>query len=244
MDPRIVQLLSHINEEHIDLLARPPMRTRERSHRQRLDGDIRVLVVPGAKLLISLVFRPAVCRPLETGVDDVDEADFSHDVFKYISVSESAAELFGGAVEKHRPFPQSILFLKSAVVRPHNHVNLLQLNVAAGGEVVIDFDKITLPVLDTKVHHSAVDIVKGPGVSPLLIYVINKECDIGWDKAWLNGREVDSNNLRLRMFIPKVNRPNAGPSANIENTVHLRIGQVWGRKTQFVVKGKKKEMVL
>lgn len=78
-------------------------------------------------------------------------------------------------------------------------------------DLLVDLCEIDLPVLDAEVHHSAMDVVKGSVIGPLLVNIVDEECDVGRNpgrasvvnsceskaslQAWLDRRQVDANDL-------------------------------------------------
>lgn len=72
-----------------------------------------------------------------------------------------------------------------------------------------DLADVVLPILNTKDHHSAMDIVKWLTIFPVFVNIINNETKVwrdtgdvsgrnmtlGYSQSWLNWREVNPNDL-------------------------------------------------
>lgn len=82
MNHSVLDIPPYLNEEEVDLVARPLMTTGQRGHGEALDTGEKILAIPYADFLPLVVPRPRVNRPLGPGHLDVDEPSLHHDLFE------------------------------------------------------------------------------------------------------------------------------------------------------------------
>jgi hypothetical protein len=89
MDLAIPKILRHKCDKHVDLFLLPAQFAREQRQAEALESFSAVDLVPAAELFHEGVFGPAVGRPHEHALLDVDEACFAHHVL--VSVADIVA---------------------------------------------------------------------------------------------------------------------------------------------------------
>lgn len=95
MNLGVVPVPSQVGQEDLNLLAAPTQTSRKRGHGQSLKSRASILIVPSTELLELLVFGPAVRRPLESRLDNVDKAGFLEEILELGGPLERAVELSG-----------------------------------------------------------------------------------------------------------------------------------------------------
>lgn len=135
MDLGVVPVPSQVGQEDLDLLTAPSQTSRERGHSQSLEGRAGIFIVPSTELLELLVLGPAVGRPLESCLDNVDEAGFLKKILELGGPFKGTVKLSGSLVQKSAPLVHSGVLSQSSVIATHDNVYVLQLNIATGGEV-------------------------------------------------------------------------------------------------------------
>lgn len=106
MNLTILEILRHQRHKHIDFLFLPAQGTGEERQAEALEALEAVDLVPAAELFHERVFGPAVGRPHEHALLDVDEAGFAHECFVLVADvgAHESAGLAAGFAEELAPF--------------------------------------------------------------------------------------------------------------------------------------------
>jgi len=111
-------------------------------------------------------------------------------------------------------------------------IDLVQLDPAAGLEAVVDLAEESWPVADGGGHVADVDVVVALGLCPVKLGIVDDEADVGGHPGWLDGAEVVSNDICAGIEVAEVDGPDAGASANVEDTQTVGVN---GREEEAVV---------
>lgn len=72
----------------------------------------------------------------------------------------------------------------------------MELNPAAGLQIFVALLNERRPVLDSAQKVAGMDEIELLGIGPIILDIVDFETDIWWEKAWLDGTEVITENLR------------------------------------------------
>lgn len=93
----IPQIRPQRRRKNLHLLNRPPQRPRKQRKTHALRAPVEVLANPLAQLLVLLVFRPSIDRPLVRHRYDIYEASLAHHL-RHVGYAVERETGFGGAV--------------------------------------------------------------------------------------------------------------------------------------------------
>lgn len=160
------EVLLHIDEEAQHVLGAPPEHAGEERERHALHTLEQVLAAHGAEQLVLVAPRPRVERAGGVPLDDALEPDLLH----VLAPLEVPAQVFPRAQHPlvHEPVPLAQRgAVHGAIVAPHRHARVLQLEVTPRGEVVPDVLDDAAPVPEARHHRPRVDVVEGLVEAPV-----------------------------------------------------------------------------
>lgn len=178
--PLVLQVAPHVDQELSKALGRPAQDSREEGHAHGLHALQQVLAGDGAEQLVALALGPGVERARGVRLDDVDEAHLAHVPPPVEAVGDVLADAQHALDQEPVPLRQRRA-VQAAVVAAHGQAGVLQLEVAAGLEVVeypLHDPLAGLP--GTRQQRAAVDVVERLVESPVFLFrIANLEVTVG-----------------------------------------------------------------
>lgn len=141
MDPLVLHLVSHINQEDLNFLFRPVETFGKGRHGPALDSLKIVLKRPYSQGFVVRVSGPRVHRPLVLGQYDIDESDFCHDFGQVRDAREWTSKNGAGLLYKLAASDNCGIRLQGTVVRLRKEVRFLQFEISVGCKVTVDLVK-------------------------------------------------------------------------------------------------------
>jgi hypothetical protein len=135
MNRPILDILSHIHKQHLDLIHSPSQHIRKQHQANRLHALAKIFSRPSANVPVLAVLWPRVHRPLEVSLYDVDKARVDELLPVVLARIQRAAELLRGFDQESVPLQQCRVFGEGVVVGYQGVERVEEFDVAARVEV-------------------------------------------------------------------------------------------------------------
>ena len=98
----------------------------------------------------------------------------------------------------------------------------MHLDPTARAEAGERLAEIARPVAQADDHHAAVDVVELLVEGPVGFGIVDDEVAVWRHETWLDGGQVGTCNARVWVLVCKVDGPDAGAAADVEDFVEIR----------------------
>ncbi len=151
----------------------------------------------------------------------MDEASINHALFQAVGDTDVLLEDMGSLVTQILPMHDVFGAFNGTIVTFDQGHGLLEFEPAARSEMGVTLADEFVPVCYAAAEAPDVDEVKGLGgtVDPFGFGVVDVELDVRGNPSGLDGTQVGAQDLSAGVLVCKVNGPDAGTSAKIEDTV-------------------------
>lgn len=147
MHPTVTDILANLGAGRQNLLLGPARNARQQRQRESFEAHVEVDTLPTANLLELRVEGPAVERPLELAVHDVDKAGLLQDRGVVGNTLDSAADLLRCFVERIVPLPDGRVFGHGAIIAAHWEGQIANFEVSSRSQVAnTELGNIALPM--------------------------------------------------------------------------------------------------
>ncbi|KAK1446696.1 hypothetical protein CCUS01_12223 [Colletotrichum cuscutae] len=223
MDILIRHILPHIHQQHLGVLSSPAQHLAKDLHRDTLHPLKVIRHLHGAQNLLVPPLRPRRRRYREPLLRNIMEPRVRH-VPRVLKGRERVPPGLADPLEEVIvPPPQ-----RRALERPVHGLEvddgLLELDLAARVEVLVDLPKEFRKVKDGGAHIPAVDVVEFLAKRPLVLGVVDFEMAVCRHVFRLDGAQVRAEDLRCRVPVGELDGPDAGACADVEDAVGVGDG--------------------